>query len=92
MSGCRLGRWLGPLRTLPILEFAVIQPDLAFIRLQLRAQRAQQRTFAGAIGAEHTQDFTGLQVQGHVGQYGFATTADLQVFHSQHQARPRNSR
>ncbi|MNQ68638.1 hypothetical protein D3C85_832000 [compost metagenome] len=86
------GQAFGPLLTRPVGEWTLVEADPAFTDRQLTTQGSEQGAFAGTIGSQHAQHFTGTQLDIDVRQYRAVATTYQQVVCPQHQERPRTSR
>lgn len=76
----------------PVVEAALVEQHQPFGRLQFATESAKQGALASAVGAEYAEHLARPQLQLEAFQYSLSATADGQVLHAQHQARPRNSR
>ncbi|MNT38812.1 hypothetical protein D3C72_1750210 [compost metagenome] len=86
------GQALGSFLSRPVGERTLVEADPAFTGRQLTTQSGEQGAFAGAVRPQHTQHFTGAQLDIDVGQHRALATAYQQVVCPQHQERPRTSR
>ena len=76
----------------PGVQIASVQAHLPGTRGKLAAQRAQQATLAGTIGAEHTQYLARAQLQADIAQHFAATALEVEPFDVEHQLRTFTSR